>query len=348
MPRIINNPQIRTPSDILARASRPQNYSSFLPSHRDWRYASGVFVHEDNFDEPRQVSVWDEFDYDLQAGVFVREQRRCGRKNGGTRDRDGDVNMKMGEGDGEAEDRASWVHTLAEFRWATEGEEEGWECTRLVAVLRFSERGMRSVRRIVGEEGEADMVAPRSPFRKMGRMLAANERIRLEEDDDTPEPKGKWKDETQDFNMKMVVASLRSKEIKANGVPAAWTWFPDAVSVGTIFPPGIGLTATEIHVRRYLRSSLLRHNIVIYSANKLSGFLPAPCPLEGRRDPPREQRLPRPRDDRYTILLPRHPACKHGGRPAESGNPRYYASSVPDFQDCRRSVGGYAQYESLY
>ena len=60
---------LKSEADILARQSRPQRNSTWVPKTRDWRYATGVIQHEDFQDEPRSRTVWDNMDYDYQAGV---------------------------------------------------------------------------------------------------------------------------------------------------------------------------------------------------------------------------------------------------------------------------------------
>jgi hypothetical protein len=59
---------VRTEADILARQSRPQRNSTWVPKTRDWRYATGVIQHDDFQDTPKARSVWDTMDYDYQAG----------------------------------------------------------------------------------------------------------------------------------------------------------------------------------------------------------------------------------------------------------------------------------------
>jgi hypothetical protein len=53
--------------DILARHSRPQKHSTWVPKKRDWRYATGVFKHDDLDGSPKNRSAWDDMDYDYQV-----------------------------------------------------------------------------------------------------------------------------------------------------------------------------------------------------------------------------------------------------------------------------------------
>jgi len=65
--------EIRKPEDILFRSSRPQRNSSHIPRARDWRYATGVFRHEDIVDARNEATIWDHMDRDFNM-------RKAGRK----------------------------------------------------------------------------------------------------------------------------------------------------------------------------------------------------------------------------------------------------------------------------
>lgn len=68
-----HDPQsLRTEADILARQSRPQRNSTWVPKMRDWRYATGVIQHDDFEGAPKSRSVWDTLDYDYQAAADKR------------------------------------------------------------------------------------------------------------------------------------------------------------------------------------------------------------------------------------------------------------------------------------
>ncbi|CAN9386079.1 unnamed protein product [Alternaria alternata] len=62
--------------DILARHARPQKYSTWIPKKRDWRYATGVFEHDDIEGTPRDRSAWDDMDYEYQF-TDTRKSREC-------------------------------------------------------------------------------------------------------------------------------------------------------------------------------------------------------------------------------------------------------------------------------
>ncbi|KAF1850590.1 uncharacterized protein K460DRAFT_391061 [Cucurbitaria berberidis CBS 394.84] len=61
--------------DILARHSRPQRYSTWVPKTRDWRYATGVFQHDDFENDPKDRSAWDTLDYDYQINETIKGKR---------------------------------------------------------------------------------------------------------------------------------------------------------------------------------------------------------------------------------------------------------------------------------
>jgi hypothetical protein len=71
---------LKSEAEILARQSRPQRNSTWVPRKRDWRYATGVYQHEDFADEPYSRSVWDRLDHYYQAGG--REIEAARRRHG--------------------------------------------------------------------------------------------------------------------------------------------------------------------------------------------------------------------------------------------------------------------------
>ncbi|KAG9195114.1 hypothetical protein G6011_00234 [Alternaria panax] len=70
--------------DILTRHSRPQKHSTWVPKKRDWRYATGVFQHDDLQGAPNDRSAWDDMDYDYQVADTrkSRERRGSGQSDG--------------------------------------------------------------------------------------------------------------------------------------------------------------------------------------------------------------------------------------------------------------------------
>ncbi|KAH7072134.1 hypothetical protein BKA63DRAFT_554971 [Paraphoma chrysanthemicola] len=64
-----DSPNLKSAADILARQSRPQRNSTWIPKTRDWRYATGVIQHDDFEDAPKARSVWDTMDYDYQTNA---------------------------------------------------------------------------------------------------------------------------------------------------------------------------------------------------------------------------------------------------------------------------------------
>lgn len=84
---------ILTPSDILRVAARPQQHSTYVPKKRDWRYASGVFRHEDfnDVDTGKRAarSIWDKLDEEYKVEdkkekkKKVTKGNRKGKKTGG-------------------------------------------------------------------------------------------------------------------------------------------------------------------------------------------------------------------------------------------------------------------------
>ncbi|KAH6629356.1 hypothetical protein C7974DRAFT_185083 [Boeremia exigua] len=57
-----------------------------------------------------------------------------------------------------------------------------------------------------------------------------------------------WADNTHDFSMMVVRATLRDIHEKPDGLVKSYNWYPDSVTIDSLFPPGIPLTAKEICV----------------------------------------------------------------------------------------------------
>lgn len=55
-----------------------------------------------------------------------------------------------------------------------------------------------------------------------------------------------WIDETQDFNMRKVLRTLRQPFTEVKDLGRNYTWYTSAVPIDTLFPPGIPLSAKEI------------------------------------------------------------------------------------------------------
>lgn len=72
--------EIRKPEDILSRSSRPQRSSFYVPRGRDWRYATGVFRHEDVEDARKESTIWDVLDRDFHVEDAVRVRENSGRE----------------------------------------------------------------------------------------------------------------------------------------------------------------------------------------------------------------------------------------------------------------------------
>lgn len=57
---------MKSEREILEDSSRPQHHSTWIPRERDWRYATGVYQHDDFRDDARARSIWDKMDFDYQ------------------------------------------------------------------------------------------------------------------------------------------------------------------------------------------------------------------------------------------------------------------------------------------
>lgn len=55
-----------------------------------------------------------------------------------------------------------------------------------------------------------------------------------------------WHDETRDFSMSIVRAILRGPEERPGELVRNYRWYPDAVPVDGLLPPGVPMSSTEL------------------------------------------------------------------------------------------------------
>ncbi|KAF1912899.1 hypothetical protein BDU57DRAFT_457084 [Ampelomyces quisqualis] len=215
---------LKSEADILARLSRPQRNSTWVPKKRDWRYAKGVIQHDDFDDAPKSRSLWDTMDYNFQTG---------GRHStpGSGRSRSGSVidtspstaickPMIIPQG--------LWrqVTRLAlDIEAGLNGGEASYKVTGLIVRLRFTRKNKAQFKASVYTPHKLDSIESVHEFPLFKRV---------------------WIDETYDFNMATVRSKLRSANVKFSDIGANYAWYTDAVSIDAMFPPGVPISAKEI------------------------------------------------------------------------------------------------------
>lgn len=163
-------------------------------------------------------------------------------------------------------------HTVAAFERSsenTDGGKEVWEQTRLITSLKCNSINIAAVERTSNE-------VPATPSRSIRSTPQATPSILkkkgwnsatatpttpsalrvcdtiIEASPTPPLFERQWMDETHNFNMKTVVESLRPDLKAMEQLPAAYNWFPEAVPIDALFPPGVPMSAKEIHVTSLL------------------------------------------------------------------------------------------------
>jgi hypothetical protein len=159
-----------------------------------------------------------------------------------------------------------------------EEDEEVLVPTRLVVCLKFSCPGTDKVQRILAGEsthGQAQTMTSISSVADASRELPATSRNDLvtatvvdldatnaasaasmnifprgfdtNRSMDTVAPfERQWIDETKGFNMNDVKDALRGPDSEVSALPDSFNWFPEAVPVDALFPPGVPISAKEI------------------------------------------------------------------------------------------------------
>jgi hypothetical protein len=269
--------------DILARQSRPQKHSSYVPKTRDWRYATGVFKHDDFEDAPKDRSAWDamDFDYQIQAS---RSRSGSGIGDGGNMSADGIVSasntpqsvkskiipepsktvVRIEATKKKAKARQRNRSALQTRYKSTEGSEPGYEVSGLVVRLRFS--GKLIIEDVLPPQAATPSPpehasSPRTPAKvEMFRHPDTPATARTAKTLHTPHIldsiesvhtfplfQRTWVDETQDFNMQTVRAKLRQPDAVVKDIGNNYGWYAGAVPVDALFPPGVPLSAKEIN-----------------------------------------------------------------------------------------------------
>jgi hypothetical protein len=169
--------QFKSEADILARSSRPQHNSTWVPKTRDWRYATGVIQHDDYEGAPKSRSTWDVLDYDYQAsGNWEPRDDDLSRSRSGTGSELGIAEptelahtpeaavLKTPTESPKVVTQPKGPYKPMEFcaqGWrqvtrltrrantSDEDGEEGWEITGLVVKFRFTRKNRAQIREIL-------------------------------------------------------------------------------------------------------------------------------------------------------------------------------------------------------
>jgi hypothetical protein len=270
--------------DILARHSRPQKHSTWVPKTRDWRYATGVFKHNDFEDAPKDRSAWDAMDFDYQAS---RSRSGTGIEDGGYMSVDGMVSapdipegakskispetsktivriepVKKKAKTGKRS-RTPWQKRYRKIGEPVAEGEPRYEVVGLIARLRFSGK-------LIIEDAPPHPAIQSPP--EHTSILATPAKAVMHRDPDTsatartaqtlntlhildsiesvhefPVFQRTWVDETKDFNTQEVRARLRQPGAQVKDMGNNYAWYDDAVPIDALFPPGIPLSAKEVN-----------------------------------------------------------------------------------------------------
>ncbi|KAH7359811.1 hypothetical protein BKA66DRAFT_372914, partial [Pyrenochaeta sp. MPI-SDFR-AT-0127] len=269
--------------DILARQSRPQQYSTWVPKTRDWRYATGVFQHDDFEDDPKDRSAWDTMDYDYHTTVNTKgDQRNLSRSNSGSGSSIGVSSMV--NTDCGLSKMAGQIKPLRKLNTPQKNKlapiassnasgsainsnmELSYQPISFVVRLRFTGANIAVMQRRLSTTPESPPISqlitpPITPqtLKKAGlhEVQATNREAAtmktpctldsIKSINPLPLFQRSWLDETQNFDMKTVRSTLQESAARAENIGDKYDWYADAVPVNAIFPPGVPLTAKEIN-----------------------------------------------------------------------------------------------------
>jgi hypothetical protein len=275
---------MKSEADILARQSRPQHNSTFVPKTRDWRYATGVLQHDDFDDAPKSRSVWDNLDYDYQAsdsdhnpvlglnnsdtelnGDEAPEVGLTPKSTTSTASHIGAAYLKTVQ-DLSTVPMSAWAQ-VTRFKLSDEGVgDDGLDkyiATALIVRLRFTGHNKAKAKAILGQSTPMptppntvenyNQTPPMSPLatpatsRTAVALRTPHQLNSIDSVRKFPLFKREWVDETYDFNVGQVRSKLRPVDKEVDELGSTYNWYTDAVPVDAIFPPGVPLSAKEIN-----------------------------------------------------------------------------------------------------
>ncbi|EAT79241.2 hypothetical protein SNOG_13357 [Parastagonospora nodorum SN15] len=215
---------LKSEAEILARQSRPQRSSTWIPKTRDWRYATGVIQHDDFDDAPKSRSVWDTLDYDYQVGEeAVHTTKSTGLRN--LPASPSNVAPYIIDYKPMTMPKSGWMQVKRLKRSDTPDVVIGvanYETMALIVRLHFTRETRAQVKAIL--EG-LDSIKSLHAF---------------------PLFKRAWVDETYDFNAAAVRSKIRPIDRAYDELGANYHWYNDAVPADAVFPPGVPISAKEI------------------------------------------------------------------------------------------------------
>jgi hypothetical protein len=244
---------LKSEAEILARQSRPQRSSTWIPKTRDWRYATGVIQHDDFDEAPRSRSVWDTLDYDYQGGEdAVHTPKSTGLRNLSASP--STVAPHSIDSKTMTLPKSGWMQVKRLKRSDTLGVVIGvakYETMALIVRLHFTRKTQTQVKAILEESAESRTPPVSSPNTPATSRTA--ESIRTPHRLDSikslhafPLFKRAWVDETYDFNATAVRSKIRPIDRANDELGANYHWYNDAVPADAVFPPGVPISAKEI------------------------------------------------------------------------------------------------------
>ncbi|KAH9871055.1 hypothetical protein J1614_006629 [Plenodomus biglobosus] len=259
--------------DLFARRSRPQHHSTYIHKRRDWRYDADGFKHDVLKDDPDIRSTWNSIDNDdrarsapqntLEVQDHTTRTTRTTRKYATDRTTRGAIEIAdaaKAEKPYRAPVRSGSRKTKLSLRggsWKsvvwyrsvqnkTEASGPHYEAFALTVRLQFTGQRVASLRRLIGK---AAAIPKTPPLHIATSFTPVNSPRILDSIESVNSPaffQRVWTDESQDFDMGRVRATVRKANKEVPEIELKYQWYADAVPIDAIFPPGIPLSAKEI------------------------------------------------------------------------------------------------------
>lgn len=237
--------------DILDRLSRPQRQSTWIPTKRDWRYANGVFRHTDLEDSPRDRTTWDDLDYDYNIVQALQSAEQYTLIN----DSDTEIEEEnIVEATATAESAAS--NTCTPRSPVSRSPDDAFPRTserfhstsERINVMNYEIKDCQPLSPLPTTVEDDTTSGSSTPHEVPAPNPTSKDNVAMSEPPTDSHSDEVWHDETLSFSMSTIRGTLRDPTVRPSELVKNYKWYPDAVAVDALLPPGIPFSAKEICV----------------------------------------------------------------------------------------------------
>lgn len=249
-----DNDTFRSARDIWDRLSRLQQQSKWIPKRGDWCCANGVVKQIDCKDPPRELTNSDEVDYDCLVPQSLEVAGSFASSGYGHVDDDDDDDETIEE-DLKSPGNVN-IHDNVFEQMDFSRQLNGTDAAALtplhlasasVAVTdRTTKNHSRSSQTLFTMDDGITIEKPKAPEMPPVRRFVNRSDILDTVSQTTPLSNEGQSTQPRVFSMRVVRATLRDPDERPGELVKNYNWYPDAVPIDGLFPPGVPLSAKEI------------------------------------------------------------------------------------------------------